>query len=74
LSIAVLYCRFEISAGRCPATNHKKSEQQKTEKEHSGYESGEPGRVAAAVDVAGASLGGFGLHAFLSYRENGGSG
>jgi uncharacterized protein DUF3147 len=44
------------------ATLIKKREQEK--KERAGYEGAERGRSAAAVDVAGAALGGFGLVAF----------
>lgn len=54
------------------ATLIKKREQQK--KERAGYEGAERGRAAAAVDVAGASMGGLGLVAFslvvwLALRE-----
>lgn len=44
------------------ATLIQKREQEK--KERAGYEGAERGRAAAAVDVAGAALGGFGLIAF----------
>jgi uncharacterized membrane protein YfcA len=44
------------------ATLIKKREQQK--KERAGYEGAERGRAAAAVDVAGAAMGGFGQVAF----------
>jgi Protein of unknown function (DUF3147) len=44
------------------ATLIKKREQEK--KERAGYEGAERGRAAAAVDAAGAAMGGFGLAAF----------
>jgi hypothetical protein len=44
------------------ATLIKKREQQKMER--AGYDGAERGRAAAAVDVAGAAMGGFGLIAF----------
>ena len=44
------------------ATLIRKREQQK--KERAGYDGAERGRAAAAVDVAGAAMGGFGLIAF----------
>ncbi|MGA9393099.1 MAG: DUF3147 family protein [Candidatus Sulfotelmatobacter sp.] len=44
------------------ATLIKKREQQK--KERAGYAGAERGRAAAAVDIAGAAMGGFGLIAF----------
>ena len=44
------------------ATLIKKREQEK--KERAGYEGAERGRAAAAVDVAGSAMGGFGLAAF----------
>ncbi|MGB7600106.1 MAG: DUF3147 family protein [Candidatus Sulfotelmatobacter sp.] len=44
------------------ATLIRKREQQK--KESAGYDGAERGRAAAAVDVAGAAMGGFGLVAF----------
>jgi Protein of unknown function (DUF3147) len=44
------------------ATLIRKREQQKMER--AGYDGAERGRAAAAVDVAGAALGGFGLVAF----------
>ena len=54
------------------ATLIRKREQQK--KERAGYDGAERGRAAAAVDVAGAAIGGFGLIAFslvvwLTMRE-----
>ena len=54
------------------ATLIRKREQQK--KERAGYDGAERGRAAAAVDVAGAAMGGFGLIAFslvvwLTMRE-----
>lgn len=47
-----------------PATATLIQKREREKKERAGYEGAERGRAAAAVDVAGAALGGFGLIAF----------
>ena len=47
-----------------PATATLLSKREQEKKERAGYEGAERGRAAAAVDAAGAAMGGFGLAAF----------